>query len=66
MEIFRERIDVQKQVVFDDLLLHTSSTLTFTGNGGGATDTCLVRILLFERRNALDLVSFDVLDLLQY
>jgi hypothetical protein len=66
LEVFRERIDVQKQVVFDDLLLHTSSTLTLTGNGGGATDTCLVSILLFERRNALDLVCLDVLDLLQH
>jgi hypothetical protein len=32
LEIFRERIDVQKQVVFDDLLFHTRSTLTLTGN----------------------------------
>ena len=66
LEVFRERIDVQKQVVFDDLLLHTSSALTLTGNRGGATDTCLVSILLFERRNALDLVCLDVLDLLQH
>lgn len=66
LEVFREIIDVQKQVVFDDLLLHTSSTLTLTGNGGDATDTCLICILLFERRNSIDLVCLDVLDLLQH
>jgi hypothetical protein len=66
LEVFRERIDVQKQVVFDDLLLHTSSTLALTGNWGRAADSCLVSILLFERRNAINLVCLDVLDLLQY
>lgn len=66
LEIFRERIDVQKQVVFNDLLLHTCSALTFTGNWGGTTHAWLIRILLFEWWNAFDLVCLDVLDLLQH